>query len=122
MNKLRNCLLNVALKYCKELGYDFKEDKESSSWFSPDHQEKDIYIYQKPNTKENRKTNGYICIRSRFGNPRIGIYGPEKEWFVAIELNKDSGEFAESQVFSPKGVEMFKIVHDDVVNEIKRNQ
>lgn len=120
MKNLRNSLINVALQYCKELGYDFKEDKDSSSWYSPDHQEKDIYIYQKPNIEENRKTNGYICIRSRFGNPRIGIYGPEKEWFVAIELDKDSGKFAESQVFSPKGVKMFQKVHDDVIKEIEK--
>jgi hypothetical protein len=119
-NQIRKALFNVALQYCKELSYDFKEDKDSSSWYKPDHDQKDIYIYQKPNTKENRTTNGYVCLRSRFDNPRIGIYGPEKKWFVAIEINVKTGEFAESQVFYPEGVERFKEVHNRVMNELEK--
>ncbi len=74
---------------------------------------------------EKKSDAGYIEVRQRFGSPRIGIYAPNREWFVALEYRKD-GEIAESQIFKEKGFDMVNVIReeiqkkwDEIADEIK---
>ena len=70
------------------------------------------------------KSAGTIETRQRFGNPRIGIYGPGKSWFVALEY-LPLGIISECQIFYPKGFEMMPIIKkriEDRWNKIQNEQ
>lgn len=105
----------MALKYSKELNYVCREEIEPTGWYERSNKkDKNIKFYNKIN-----ENSGYILIRNRFGNPRIDIYGPEKDWLVCIEVSPD-GDFKESQVFNVRGIEMFKKIYDDVMLEVSK--
>lgn len=115
MEIIRNSLLNVAMKYSRELNYDYREDIEPTAWYERSNKkDKNVKFYNNLN-----QDNGYILVRKRFGNPRIDIYGNGREWFVSIEVSPN-GEFKESQIFNPKGAKMFQQIYDDVICEISK--
>lgn len=124
MNLFRKALIDVAFYYAQKFSYDFREDSSSFSW--PDeltgktNDEKELRLFQKPNTQENRRTNGCVCVRDRFTRPRIDIYGPERDWFVSIEVDSRTGEYKESQIFGHNGVLMFNEVYSKVMNEVEK--
>ena len=57
----------------------------------------------------------YIKTRQRFWNPRIDIYSPWKEWFVALEY-KD-WKFDQAQIFNEKWSDMFSIIKNRLENK-----
>lgn len=103
-------LNSVAEQYAKEFGYlevytsEWRRDTEEHPLNKMLNEPIEQRLYRGLGEV---KTAGTVQTRQRFGNPRIGVYGPGKAWFVAIELGQNDGQFREAQIFYPPGPAMF---------------